>query len=99
MPSEYISPPNLAGIGATVPAVTLLGRADCHLCLRARALLAPLCASLGLTFQERSIAGDAELTAAYGERIPVALLDGIETLAWPFTLAQARAALTEVESP
>lgn len=74
--------------------IALLGRPDCHLCERARAMLAPLCASLGLALHERSIGEDAGLSAAYGDRIPVVLRDEVEMLAWPFTRAQARAAIT-----
>lgn len=73
--------------------LTLYTRPGCHLCVEARAILAPLCRELGLTLAEVIIDGDALLTARYGTRIPVAALAGEDVLAWPFTRAAARQAL------
>ena len=52
----------------------LLGRPGCHLCDDARAVLE----RVGATFEEVDITTDDALHAAYLERIPVVLLDGVE---------------------
>jgi glutaredoxin len=58
--------------------VTLYTRAGCHLCDDAKAALG----RLGVGFDEVDIAGDPELTAEYGDRIPVVVLDGREHGYW-----------------
>jgi glutaredoxin len=58
--------------------VTLYTRAGCHLCDDAKAVLD----RLGVGFDEVDIAGDPELTAEYGDRIPVVVLDGREHGYW-----------------
>jgi glutaredoxin len=75
--------------------LVLYMRPGCHLCERAHALLAPLCVEYGLTLREQSIDGDPELTERYGITIPVAALDGDDLLTWPFSKAEARAALRQ----
>ena len=52
----------------------LYGRAGCHLCDDARAVLE----RLGHPFEEVDIEGDDELLARYLVRIPVIALDGAE---------------------
>ena len=54
--------------------LVLLGRPGCHLCDDARAILE----RVGATFTELDITTDDALHAAYLERIPVVLLDGVE---------------------
>jgi glutaredoxin len=54
--------------------LVLLGRPGCHLCDDARAILE----RVGATFTEVDITTDDALHAAYLERIPVVLLDGVE---------------------
>ena len=76
-----------------MPAVTLYSRPGCHLCEQTRAILSPLCRELGLELREQSIESDAALTERYADAIPVAVLDGDELLAWPFTRATARVTL------
>jgi glutaredoxin len=53
--------------------VVLYGRAECHLCDEARALLRSLD---GVRLREVDIDGDDALLAAYLERIPVVEVDG-----------------------
>jgi glutaredoxin len=74
----------------------LYSRPSCHLCERAQALLAPLCRELGVALSVASVEDDPRLEAAYGERIPVLVRDGVELLAWPFDRAQASAVLQAV---
>jgi glutaredoxin len=52
----------------------LLGKPGCHLCDAARAVLE----RVGATFTEVDITTDDALHAAYLERIPVVVLDGVE---------------------
>ena len=54
--------------------LVLYGRAGCHLCDEARAVLE----RIGHPFEEVDIEGDDELLARYLERIPVIALDGAE---------------------
>ena len=58
--------------------VTLLGRAQCHLCELARAAVARICAELGTPWEESDVDADPELRAEYGDRVPVILIDGAE---------------------
>lgn len=76
-----------------MPILTLYTRAGCHLCEQARAILTPICREHGLSLHLTDIDADPALVARYGERIPVAALDGDEMLAWPFTRDQARRTL------
>ncbi|MFT3901048.1 MAG: glutaredoxin family protein [Gordonia sp. (in: high G+C Gram-positive bacteria)] len=67
--------------------IVLLSRAGCSACDTARGDLTRICADLGEGFDEvdvdeRAAAGDAELRAEYGDRLPVILLDGDEHSYW-----------------
>jgi glutaredoxin len=58
--------------------VTLYGRAGCHLCDDARAVLQELRARHAFRLEEVDIEADDELFKRYLERIPVIALDGEE---------------------
>ena len=60
--------------GATGDGLVLLGKPGCHLCDDARDVLE----RVGATFTEVDITTDDALHAAYLERIPVVMLDGVE---------------------
>lgn len=62
--------------------ITLYTRAGCHLCDDAKAALDRIEEQTGEGYEEVDIAGDADLTAEYGDRIPVVLLDGREHGYW-----------------
>jgi glutaredoxin len=55
-----------------LPAVVLYHAAGCHLCERARGVLA----ESGVAFEEIDITGDPQLEAAYREWLPVVEIDG-----------------------
>jgi glutaredoxin len=55
-------------------ALVLLSRPGCHLCDDARAVLH----AVGAPFEEIDVESDDALHAAYLERIPVVVLDGVE---------------------
>jgi hypothetical protein len=78
----------------TVHTITLLSRPGCHLCDEARAVIARVAADLGLPWQERDITGSESDLRAYGEMIPVTLIDGVQHDFWRVSEQRLRAALT-----
>jgi glutaredoxin len=56
--------------------VVVLTRPGCHLCEDATAVVARVAAEAGASWTEQDITGDAELTAKWGEYIPVIVIDG-----------------------
>jgi glutaredoxin len=58
----------------SVSALLLYSRPGCHLCDDARAVIE----RVGAPFEEIDIESDDALLAAYLERIPVVVLDGVE---------------------
>jgi len=74
--------------------VTLYTKPGCHLCDDARAVVARVCAELGETFDEVDILGSPDLSARYGEEIPVTLVDGAQHDFWRVDPERLRAALT-----
>ena len=78
--------------------VTLIGKAGCHLCDEARAVIAAVCAETGEAWQELSIEDDPALFDEYGERIPVTLVDGRPHDFWQVDPARLRSALNEPAS-
>jgi len=73
--------------------ITLLTRPGCHLCDDARAVIARVAADLGVTWQERDITASAADLRAYGEMIPVTLIDGVQHDFWRVSEQRLRAAL------
>ncbi|MFB9905199.1 glutaredoxin family protein [Allokutzneria oryzae] len=73
--------------------VTLMSRADCHLCEVAKGELARICGELGVRWSEVDVDTDRELRAEYGDRVPVILVDGVEHGYWKVEEARLRAAL------
>ena len=67
---------------ARIPLLELITKASCHLCDDARTVVSGVAAELGLPWTERQIDGDEDLTARYGEEIPVVLVDGIQRDFW-----------------
>jgi glutaredoxin len=62
--------------------ITLYTREGCHLCEDAKVVLDRVRDRTGEGYEEVDIAGDSDLTAEYGDRIPVVLLDGKEHGYW-----------------
>jgi hypothetical protein len=75
--------------------VVLYGRAGCHLCEQARAVVLRVRRSHPFTYAERDIEGDDGLLRAYLERIPVVTIDGVEA----FDLFVDEADFTAAVSP
>ena len=76
------------------PVITLLSRPGCHLCDDARAVIARVAADLGVSWEERDITRSEEDLRAYGEMIPVTLIDGVQHDFWHVSEERLRAALT-----
>jgi glutaredoxin-like protein DUF836 len=59
----------------TKPRVIVLSRPGCHLCADACAVVARAAGAAGIAWVEQDISDDPELTARWGEYIPVVLVD------------------------
>jgi len=73
--------------------VTLYGKPGCHLCDDARAVVAAVCAELGVEWTEVDITQDDGLLTEYGEQIPVTFVDGKQHDFWRVDPARLRKAL------
>ena len=74
--------------------VTLYSRSGCHLCDEARAVVVRVCLELGEEFAEVDIDADPELTARFGDEVPVTFVDGRQHDFWRVDPARLRAALS-----
>lgn len=78
--------------------VVLLTRAGCSACAAARTELARICEDVGTSFDEVDVdvaatAGEPDLRAEFGDRLPVVLLDGDEHSYWEVDEPRLRADL------
>ena len=73
--------------------MTLFTKPGCHLCDDARAVVEEVCAELGEAWTEIDILSSDELSARYGEEIPVTLVDGAQHDFWRVDPERLRAAL------
>lgn len=71
----------------------MYGRPGCHLCDEAREVIRAVCDELGVTWEERSIVGDADLERRYSDQVPVTLVDGRRHDFWRVDADRLRAAL------
>jgi glutaredoxin len=62
--------------------VTIYGRTGCHLCEDALQLLQSMQDELNFEIEEILIDGNEELEKLYGEKIPVAHIDGVHHDFW-----------------
>ncbi|OMC48512.1 hypothetical protein A5745_09045 [Mycobacterium sp. IS-2888] len=80
------------------PQVELLTRPGCSICARVHARLAELALELGFDLSTTDVdaaaeAGDPQLRAEFGDRLPVVLLDGREHSYWEIDEPRLRADL------
>ena len=75
------------------PRVLLLGKPGCHLCDEARVVVERVCDELGVSWAERNILEDTDLTKRYAEQIPVTLVDGEQHAIWRVDEARLRRTL------
>ena len=73
--------------------LTLYGRPECHLCHEMRAVVDAIRADVPFDLDEVDIDGDAALVVAYGEEIPVLLVNGRKAFKYRVTPAALRARL------
>jgi len=74
--------------------VTLITRANCHLCEEAEAVLERLSGELGFGFQRLDVDADPARRDEYSDRVPVILIDGREHGYWRVEEARFRRALS-----
>jgi hypothetical protein len=79
--------------GAAAPVITLLTRPGCHLCDDARAVIAKVADDLGVRWDERDITRSDSDLRAYGDMVPVTLIDGEQHDFWKVSEQRLRAAL------
>jgi glutaredoxin len=73
--------------------VRLYSLAGCHLCEDAREVVREACSEAGAEWVEVDISADADAAAAYGEMVPVLVVDGQVAGYWRLDPARVRAAL------
>jgi hypothetical protein len=74
--------------------ITLLTRPGCHLCDDARAVIISVAAEFGVAWEERDITRSESDLRAYGDMIPVTLIDGVQHDFWRVSEQRLRAALS-----
>ncbi|WP_329136735.1 glutaredoxin family protein [Streptomyces sp. NBC_00670] len=73
--------------------VTLVRKPGCHLCDDAEAVVAKVCADLGVPWEQKDITQDEDLNRRYWEQIPVVLIDGEQHTFWRVNEDRLRKAL------
>lgn len=73
--------------------VVLYAKPGCHLCDDARTIIEAVCAEMGVGYREIDISTSPELMDAYGEQIPVTLVDGRQHDFWRVDATRLRRAL------
>ena len=81
------------------PRVRLVGRAGCHLCDDARAVIARVCTELGESWDEISVDDDEVLLDRFADEIPVTFVDGRQHDFWRVDENRLRAALKGPSRP
>lgn len=71
----------------------LVERAGCHLCADARAVLEEVAARTGEAWVSVDVDSSPDLLAAYGELVPLVLVDGRECGHWRLDAAAIETAL------
>lgn len=74
--------------------VQLLGKPDCHLCDDARAVIAAVCAELGVEWSDHDLTQSPDELARWWDMVPVTLVDGAVHDYWRVEADRLRTALT-----
>lgn len=93
--------PAPAGASGRPARVVLVGRAGCHLCTEARALVAEVCAEAGEAWTEIDVdapdlpdlPGGRSVFDEYSELVPVVEVDGVRQGYWRIDATRLRRAL------
>lgn len=75
------------------PSVVLYGRAGCHLCDEARAVVATVCAEAGAAWTEIDVDRDPLLVDRYGDYVPIVTVNGVRQGFWRIDAARLTAAI------
>src|SRR5262245_10150275 len=73
--------------------LTLYGRAGCHLCHEMRDVVMAVRREVAFELEEVDVDGEPALAAAYGEEVPVLLVNGRKAFKYRATPAELRARL------
>jgi glutaredoxin len=73
--------------------VTFVTREGCHLCEVAEPVVRRAADDAGVAFERRDVDGDPADRAAYTDKVPVVLLDGVEHAYWQVDEKALRRAL------
>lgn len=73
--------------------VVVYGRAGCHLCEEAVAVVSRVCAETGDTWTEVDVDDDPELLDRFSEEVPVTFVDGRQHDFWRVDETRLRTAL------
>lgn len=73
--------------------VTVISRADCHLCEVALEVVQRVCAETGTALEVVDVDADIDLRRRYGDQVPVILVDGAQHDFWRVDEHRLRAAL------
>jgi len=87
---------------STNPPVLLYGRAGCHLCDDARAVVAQVCADAGVAWAEVDLdvpATDPALRERYGDYVPVVTVDGVQQGFWRVDARRLARAVGRISGP
>lgn len=76
-----------------VGAVTLVTRVGCHLCEQASPVVERAARDAGAAYLVVDVDADAGAKAAYSDKVPVVLLDGVEHAYWQVDERALRRAL------
>jgi glutaredoxin len=77
----------------TAREVVLVTRQGCHLCEQAAPVVADEARRAGAAYAERDVDADPADLAAYGDKVPVVLVDGEEHAYWQVDRRALRTAL------
>jgi len=87
---------------STNPPVLLYGRAGCHLCDDARAVVVQVCADAGVAWAEVDLdapSTDPALRERYGDYVPVVTVDGVQQGFWRVDARRLARAVGRISGP
>jgi glutaredoxin len=73
----------------------LLTKPGCHLCQAARETVERVAGELGVSWEEKNILDDPELSRRFAEEIPVVMIDGVQRDFWHIDPERLRRLLTQ----
>ena len=86
-------------LGEPPPRIVLYSKPGCHLCDEARVVVEAVCAETGESYDEVDITTSEELSARFGEEIPVTFVDGRQHDYWRVDPQRLRQALGDPRMP